>query len=65
MERKGDPDLQSLDLCLENQMLFSVQNLTGNLISKDFFLFFFLLHDALISISSKVTDTKTGAFPWC
>lgn len=52
---KGDPELQSWDLCLENQMLFSVQNLTGNLISKDFCPLFFVL----ISISSKVTDTKT------
>lgn len=37
MERKGDPELQSLDLCLKNKMFFSVQYLTGNLISKDFF----------------------------
>lgn len=35
MERKRDPELKSLDLCLENQMLFIVQNLTGNLITKD------------------------------
>lgn len=60
MERKGDPELQSLDLCLKNKMFFSVQNLTGNLISKDFFP---LVQDVLISISTRVQDTKT--FLYC
>lgn len=36
MERKGDREPRSLGLCLENQFLFSEQNLARNLISKDF-----------------------------
>lgn len=42
MEPKEDPEPQSLDLCLENQFLFSVQNLAGNLISKDFNIYLFI-----------------------